>query len=193
MDKYSSDLATRLRVLNEKSRVLFAYWVSKRLFHNYVFFHKTFSFGDVDAMLDALNLVNRYLSNESINVNEIQKAIDTIEENTPDTNDFDSISVSFALDACNSLTECLSYLVDKDLQHLVDIGIFSRDTIDMFIQEKEDLNYSDDDFEQKIQNHYLMTQELLAQKDFLLKLKKDEVDKEDIVFTKVIDPSSLPS
>ncbi len=189
MDKYALKLTKDLEKLPPRSRLLFAFWVAKRLFHNYVFFSKATSFGDIDIMLDAFNLIDKYLKDEIKNEDEIIKAFGDIDENTPDTNDFSTVLVSFALDSCNALTECLRYILDENISHVVDIGIFARDTVDIFIQEINDMEINDLDFELNIQNNELMRKEITSQKIFLKRLKEKKVTLKEIVFDKIIDPS----
>ncbi|MEX0290736.1 MAG: DUF416 family protein [Flavobacteriaceae bacterium] len=189
MDKYALKLAAVLEELSPRSKLLFAYWISKRLFHNYAYFNQQTFFGDIDTMLDAFNLIEKHLKHGYLDNDEINVAIENVEKNTPDTNNFETIIVSFALDACNALTECLRYILDKDSQHVVDVGIFARDTIDMFIQEINDMDYTDPNFELSIQNDKHMREEMASQDDVLKRLKNEEDILQDIVFDKIIDPS----
>lgn len=190
MDKYALKLNNTLSKISSKNRLVFGFWVSKRLFHNYVYFNNVSSFGDIDFLFDAFNSIEKYLKNNEFNKIDIKKAIVDIDKNTPNTEDFDTILASFALDACNALSECLNYILDNKISHIVDIGIFARDTVDMYIQEKEDMDYSDPEFELKIQNNELMVKEMTSQYSFLNSLKnKNQVIIADIVFDKIIEPS----
>ncbi len=58
----------------------------------------------------------------------------------------------------------------REVHHIVDIASFCRDSIDMFIQEENDMDYSDPDFEQKILRHPLMVTELQRQKEIIRNL-----------------------
>ncbi|MNI76056.1 hypothetical protein D3C73_1322600 [compost metagenome] len=49
----------------------------------------------------------------------------------------------------------------------MDIASFCRDTVDMFIQEETDMDYSDPEFEQKILRHPLMVNELQRQNEII--------------------------
>ena len=192
MDNYKIYLTKELEQLTSQNRLLFAYWISKRLFHNYVYFNNVTSFGDIDVLFDAFNLIEKYLKYNIKDENDIRDAIYSVDLNTPDTNDFSTILVSFALDSCNALYECLQFIIDEDISHIVDVGLFARDTVDMFIQEAGDLNYSDPNFEYRIKNHDLMKSEMKAQEEFLLKLKSDyQISLREIVFDKIIDPEDV--
>ena len=103
MDNYKIYLTKELEQLTSQNRLLFAYWISKRLFHNYVYFNNVTSFGDIDVLFEAFNLIEKYLKYNIKDENDIRDAIYSVDLNTPDTNDFSTILVSFALDSCNAL------------------------------------------------------------------------------------------
>ena len=189
MDKYALKLHGSLEVLSDEQKLLFGFWISKRLFHNYVYFNKETSFGDIDVMLDAFNLIEKYLGSGSFDRATVIKAMDKVEMNTPDTEDYSTILVSFALDACSALNECLAFILDKKINRVIDIGIFARDTVDMFIQELNEMELGNPNFESEIQSNELMRREMTSQEIFLNRLKKGEVNLTDITFDKIIDPS----
>ncbi|WP_394974850.1 DUF416 family protein [uncultured Croceitalea sp.] len=191
MDKYAVRLKENVEKLSAKNKLLFAFWVSKRLFHNYVFFNEKTSYGDIDVMLDALNQIEKYINNSTVDNDEILNTITVVEANTPDTNNFDTILASFALDACSALIESLNFIIDQDIKYIVNVGVFARDTIDMFIQELEDMDYDDSNFESKIKNHTLMKQEMSDQNVMLSKLSNDEDVWNYIKYDRIIDPSLI--
>ncbi|RRS06041.1 DUF416 family protein [Aquabacterium soli] len=82
---------------------------------------------------------------------------------TPDTNDYDDLSASYALDAASSawlLATCLgSPMHEKVLQ----ISVLSIDSADRVIQELERIDFFDKNIEKLIQNHKIMLKELMAQ------------------------------
>ncbi|GAA0894556.1 hypothetical protein GCM10009122_42370 [Fulvivirga kasyanovii] len=189
MDNYLTELKETLKILNRQQKLVFAFWISKRLFSNYAFFHKETSFGDIDVLLDGLSLIDRYLFIDSTFVkDEVIKCIAQIDENTPDTNDYSQITVSFALDACVALTESLSYILDNNDQRIVNVASCARDTVDMFVQEKEELNYDDSEFEFKIQNDEFMKNEIRAQRDFFSRIKASDFTslRSNITFDEII-------
>ncbi|WP_350284654.1 DUF416 family protein [uncultured Croceitalea sp.] len=190
MDKYEVELGKKLKKLTKRNKLLFAFWVSKRLFNNYVYFNKRMSFGDIDAMLDAINLIEESLKTDTTNIDEVKRVITSIDNNAPDMDDFSTILASFALDSCNSLYESLEYILDEDDSHVINIGTYARDSVHMFVQELEGLDYEDPKFECKMHSNQFMIKEMSAQDSVLSKLAKSDVDiSKDITFENIIDPS----
>jgi hypothetical protein len=68
-----------------------------------------------------------------------------------------------ALDAANSIAEALEFAMDNSVEHLVTVSSLSRDTIDLFIQRRDGLKYSDEEFETRIARDPLMVAELAKQ------------------------------
>jgi uncharacterized protein YjaG (DUF416 family) len=52
--------------------------------------------------------------------------------------------VSAALDAGTAVVETLQSLLDGDSKQIVDVASFCRDTVDMYIQERDHLDYNTD-------------------------------------------------
>jgi uncharacterized protein len=95
-------------------------------------------------------------------------------ELTPDSEDFGSVLVSYAIDAGVAVFETLLCCLDNEAQHLVDTASVSRDAVDLFIQERDHMNYSDLDFEEKILADSLMQKELYKQLNDLELLKTNQ-------------------
>jgi len=175
----------RLNRLNRREKLIYVYWLSRRLFHNYADFHQETGFGNIDVLLDAINLIRRNILGEISDIIEINSLIEKIEINTPHTDDFDTIKVSFALDACNALSESLRYMMEPDDEIVVDVASFSIDTVDMFIQEKENFNGSDID--ERIHQDEFMKAEIRRQLVFLEMLESDSISIDDLKFENSID------
>jgi len=175
----------RLKQLDVRRKLIYGYWVSGRLLHNYIDFHNQAGFGNIDVLLDAMSLLRKCILGEKPNLLEIEMTLEKIDLNTPHTEDFDSIRVSFALNACNAISESLNYSIDFDDQRIVDIISFSIDTVDMFIQEKE--NFLGSDIEEKISNDNFMIREIASQLRFLEYLESDTFKLGEIEFDRNID------
>ena len=176
MDEFSSNVFKRLPILTDLKKTIFAYWCCKRLFPNYVKFNELENWGDINVLLDALNYLEAYLIGDEYDEGKIRELLQIIDDVTPNTNDFNTIYASFALDACSSIYETLLFLKDKKNEHIISVGSLMRDTVDMFIQEKEKLNYNDPNFEVKIKQDPFMINELNRQTQFLEKLLKYKED-----------------
>ncbi|TRX60097.1 DUF416 family protein [Fulvivirga sp. M361] len=176
MDEFSSNVFKRLPILTDLKKTIFAYWCCKRLLPNYVKFNELENWGDINVLLDALNYLEAYLINDEYDEGKIRELLRIIDDVIPNTNDFDTIYASFALDACSSIYETLLFLKDKKNEHIISVGSLMRDTVDIFIQEKEKLDYNDPNFEVKIKQDPFMINELNRQTQFLEKLLKYKGD-----------------
>ena len=78
---------------------------------------------------------NKSLKN--INTIKIAELKDGVEASIPDTDDFSGMECSCALNASASIAELLDYLVDGDLNHILDISTFMTDTVYFKVSEKE--------------------------------------------------------
>lgn len=160
-----------LEKLNDQQLIAFCYLCSKYMIDNYIFFSKKYNWGDIFILNDTLNTINKILiskKKENINLN---KMILSVDKQIPDTNDFSSLLCSFALDSSNCILETLKFINTNKVENVKNVATFCRDTVDMFIQEIEDLNYNDTKIEEDISNHELMLSELCRQKELINKIK----------------------
>jgi len=71
--------------------------------------------------------------------------------------------------------EALNFMLDKNISRLNDISSFAIDTVDMYVHERDELNYNTYPlFEEKILNDPLMQKELSIQKGIISYLFKTE-------------------
>jgi len=110
--------------------------VCKKLFFDYQEFSQQNKWGDLDTLLDAINLISQSL-NLQPDTGQTKQMLQRIEAITPDTEDFDN--ASYALNACAAVYESLEFILDKDPQHVFNIGTCLTDTIDFKIQEDDEL------------------------------------------------------
>ena len=101
---------------------------------------------------------------KSVRINKINLLTKEVEKNTPDTENFSTNFVSSALDACTAVLESLDFLVDNQFSRIKDISSFATDTVYMYIQYIDKLDFNTDrGFQQKIDNHPLMQKEVAIQ------------------------------
>jgi len=172
----------RLNNLEFKKQLIFAYLTCERLYPNYVLFSANFQFGDSSILRTAIDFVLSCILNDSIDNPLANKFLLAVEKNTPDTEDFDTIFVSSALDACTSVAEALDFLLDKQYSRLKDISTVAIDSVHMYIQELESLDFNTDkDFQIKIDSHPLMQREVAIQTGIINYLStRKSIDLEDI-------------
>lgn len=168
MDKYREKIKKDLIRLPREGCLLFAALTSERLYPNYVYFYNTFNWGNPKILEEAISVVFQFLiSKDSIDRSEILTLIEEVDLITPNTEDFSEIYVSFALDACTSVYSTLNFILDQKLEHIIDVAVYARDTVDMFIQERDDINSFTIDIENKISNDPLMIREKKRQTDVI--------------------------
>jgi hypothetical protein len=177
MDAYKEEVKSKLVAIPDKGKVLFAILICERLYPNYVAFQKINNWGDHSILQEGIALIRQYLIKEDLfDVDEITNVIESINEITPSTEDFSGIITSFALDACTAVLDTLEFLVDKNPEHIADVATYARDTVDMYIQEKDDLNANDPMIEEKIAKDPFMVKEKSIQRELLKKLTVIKVE-----------------
>jgi uncharacterized protein YjaG (DUF416 family) len=70
----------------------------------------------------------------------------------PDTENFESPLTSAALDAAVAVTNALEYCLDNEDKKIDEVATVARDTVDLYIQDRDNLDYQDPNFEEKISN-----------------------------------------
>jgi hypothetical protein len=93
----------------------------------------------------------------------IEKLIGQCDALTPDTEDFQIILVSSALDAANVVLCLLQTIADAEAGVAADAAELAADLVDMYVQELESMDRQAPDLEQRIANHPLMRAECQRQ------------------------------
>ncbi len=154
----------KLKKLEFNKQRAFAYLTCERLFPNYTHFSNNFDFGNPQVLREAIDFLYLNIFEKSPNKNKIDFLIKEVNKNTPDTEDFTTNFVSSALDACTATSDSLDFLVDSDFTKILYISTYATDTVSMYIQEIENLDFNQDkDFQQKIDAHSLMRKEIAKQ------------------------------
>ncbi len=171
-----------LKKLHFKKQIIFVYLTCERLYRNYTYFSEHFGFGNPIRLRQAIDILRENLLSQNFNRKQIESLITSIDEITPLPEDYDTILASSAMDACGVVHESLYFLLDAVPSRLSDISTFATDTVDMFIQEEENLDFNTDKlFFEKIQNHPLMQREVSIQNGIISFLNKSkDIDDEDI-------------
>lgn len=173
MDKYRTDISNLLRLLSFEKRVAFGALICEKLYPNYNHFSDVTSFGNPDILQNAISIIFQSIyRNDLFSDEDLQNVIDEIESITPNTEDFDTILVSFALDACTSILSTLYFIQNGEVENIIDAATYARDTVDMYIQERDNLMINDNLLEEKIENDILMRREKKRQKDVIWNLQK---------------------
>jgi uncharacterized protein len=179
MDKYRVEISRLLKPLSFQNRLIFGALTCEKLYPNYEYFSQNTSWGNGQILQNAISVIYQSVfRNDLFSEVEIQNLIDEVEGITPDTEDFEGILVSFALDACTSVLSTLNFIIDSETENIVDVATFARDTVDMYIQERDDLDANDKMIEIKIEQDIFMQKEKQRQYSVikLLSEKNDITD-----------------
>ncbi|HXH93129.1 MAG TPA: DUF416 family protein [Thermoanaerobaculia bacterium] len=161
-----------LESLSPHHRIAFGATCCERLLPNYAAFAKDTGWGDPSVMRDALAYIWMTIGKGTANDAEIARTIANCEALIPDTEEFSSAYTSAAVDAGTAIVETLKALLDPTARHIVDVASFCRDTVHMFIQERDALDFgADSSFDAKIADDPLMRSELGQQAAVLQELK----------------------
>jgi uncharacterized protein YjaG (DUF416 family) len=172
----------KLKELDFNKQRAFAYLTCERLFPNYVYFSNNFDFGNPDVLKEAIDFFYLNIFEKNPDKNKINFIAKDVEKNTPYTEDFTTNFVSSALDACTAISDSLDFLIDKDFGKIINISIYATDSVNMYIQEIENLDFNNDkNFQQRINNHPLMQKEVAIQSGIIAFLNNSKVlDFEDL-------------
>jgi hypothetical protein len=186
MDEFKFDgneLKTMLLRLSPYQQIAFAAACCERMLPNYAAFSKMEKWGNTTFLRSALDEVWGLIEKNRCDKQTIQRHVNQCESIVPDTEEFSSIYTSPALDAANAIIETLECCLSHDTAKIVDVAGFARDTVDMYIQDKENIERFDAQVEQQILSHPLMVREMKQQRE----------DLHFLIETPILDGKSLQS
>ena len=170
--EWLSVLRTRLSMLKYQESLAFAASCCERLLPNYKAFAREVRWGNPTGLGQAVDLIWRLAGTESSAADAvIREAVKICDAAAPDTEKFSSVLTSAALDAASSIAETLEFAQDRNVEHLVTVSSLSRDTIDLYIQHRNNLDYSDGQFEDTIARDPLMVAEIEKEQRDLRRLE----------------------
>jgi uncharacterized protein len=163
-------------------RTAFAAACAERLLPNYAAFAAETGWGDTRRLRAALDAVWRHLGDPGgVAASELRAHYAAVDEAIPDTEDFDTPLVSFALDAGVAVLSATAACYDPDPAHAASASEAATDTLDMFIQESLDLDASGPELEAVIAAHPLMQRERARQAEDLQTLADASVLTADVL------------
>ncbi|RAJ77247.1 uncharacterized protein DUF416 [Chitinophaga dinghuensis] len=162
--------------LSPEKQLTFAYLICKRLAPNYAFFSKQFGFGNTNQLNACIDFIYNHIIKNDFDENAAIIHLHNIDAITPFPENFNTILASSALDACSAILDTLIFITDQDFNLIENISSYATDSVDMYVQDLENLdNNTDEDFEKKITNHPLMVKEIKTQNDICISLKNTDV------------------
>ena len=165
-------LTARLNALNERQQLAFGAIISERLIPNYIMFHQKTGWGDPSLIQSSMNLVWAYLEGQHVDSLQIQTAITSCEKLLPDSENFETLYISFAQDSVCAVCSILDYLLESNVDKIAQVAILATDSVDLYVQEIDALQPNDPELEHKILTHELMQRELAEQQANLKWIEK---------------------
>lgn len=158
-----NEIGRQLEELPHEKRVAFAAACCERLIGNYVAFMNESGWGDESPLRNAINQVWKCSLGNPITSDEIQQLTEKCESVAPDSEEFDALLTASAQDAVFAVCSAFDYLRDNDISKLVQCSSYPVDSVDLYVQEIENMAPNSTDLEERIREHRLMQQEIERQ------------------------------
>lgn len=166
-------LSEKLDKLVYWKQLVFLVSVCQRLLPSFIVFAKEAGVHGEDVLQNALDKAwNSLLDGEFLLDLSLQQEL--CESVAPDTEEFDSKYVSSALDAAIAISLLMKAFTINETNIIVEATTLIRDSVDMYVQEIENMDPNDPNLEKRILCHELMQNELKKQKEDILYLSKLE-------------------
>lgn len=156
-------LVARLTDLDEPRQLVFGALCCERLLPNYLVFSQEQEWGVMARLRQGLDRVWQHIGGVALDAREAVMLCDEVEAVVPDSENFDSLYVTAAQDACLAVCALYDFIVEPDTQHIADVARFATDSVDLYVQEIEQMPAVTRDLEYMITEHRLMQRELRQQ------------------------------
>jgi uncharacterized protein YjaG (DUF416 family) len=180
MDHFAQEASIRVPKLTTSNKIAFAYAICVRLQPHYEAFFEAEGWGNPAVLHSALATLQQAVFSAP-EVSDLQQQYQQVEEVTPDSEDFGGTLGSFALDTCCALLSALDFVLKGTEQYVLDVAVFARNTVDLYVQELGDMEPNDPQLEQKIERSPYMVQEVNWQRETLNRLESTEWPSQDLL------------
>lgn len=153
-------------------RIAFCASCCQRMLPNYEKFHRMEHWGDPASLRRAVEEVWNSLAGQPISEDRVELLAQQCQDAAPDTEVFSSLYASSALDAASAIVETLQCCRDRSPKWGATVATSARDTVDMYIQMRDDLAPSGAEMEATIANDPLMRREIEKQQADLVELRR---------------------
>lgn len=170
--RFLDGLEEKLRALPAHCQLAFGASICERHFQDYIDFSRDEEWGDGDSLREALNLAWTVAVEESaLPMTGLDGLLAKCMSAIPDTEDFQTASVSDALDVGIMVVLSLEFMRNCDPREIVQVAAQARDLIDAKVRGIEDAIGYGPDSESKIASHPWMVSEIRALKSSLATLE----------------------
>lgn len=155
--QYQNQITAACGPLNHAERVAVCLMCCNRLAPLYLQFSTTEHWGNPETLWQVRELAGNWLVGDRSIPAALRSQIDAV---IPDTEDFSSPLVSYALNASAAHADLLDLLLDDKLELVLQVLQDCYDSVDFFVQERLDPEYKDGVTEQQVENHAAMRAEV---------------------------------
>ena len=149
--------------MSTQKQLAFCYLTCERLLPNYAYFSRVCAFGSPTVLRTAIDfLYDAIFSTEPDSIR-VRQLIGLIDPNTPDTEDFETIFVSSALDACSATIDSLEFLLNNDFKKISDVSTSAIDTVEMYTSDLIDNDPDNTSARENEMLHPLVEREIAIQ------------------------------
>jgi uncharacterized protein len=173
-------LKEMLTGIDKDLQLAFAASCAERILPNYEKFCEVTNWGDLSPLRDSLDLIWEACMGKILSLHDIETAMKLCEAVIPDSNDFKSFYSTLAQDAVFSIWNLMDYLKDGNIDSLISGARYTTDSIDLYVQEIENITITDPQREDKILHHPMMQQEL-ARQQRNLRIVRESVSKHETI------------
>lgn len=171
----------QLVALDSGRRLVFGALCCERLLPNYISFQSDSGWGEFAPVRKALDCVWAHVYGDVQTNTEIVDASSACELAAPSSDDFTSIYVTAAQDACFAVCSLLDYVLENDIDKIVQAATYATDSVDLFVQETDGIEPGDPEHEAKIVRHPLMQRELERQASDLEAIRSAQAMSRDFI------------
>lgn len=157
-------LEVQLSQMSIRARLAFALLCCERMLPNYRAFATQEDFGEPAVLRQTLDGFWDFLEKDELPALEGKNRC---EELAPDTEDYQSLLTSPALDAAVAIATLFDVVGSESPKPALEIACLARDTVDMYVQEIESMDSSSPTLEDQIADHTLMQKEIEKQQSDL--------------------------
>jgi uncharacterized protein len=156
-----------LNDISEFHRIAFAASCCERMLPSYKKFVEVENWGDYECFRIFLNQIWGHIIGNYLTGEYIINSMDMCFEIGPDSEYFESVYTSYAIDLGSAIYHTFKYCLTSDIKNLLAVANAAISTVDLFVQEKYNMDPNDHNLEFKICNDELMQTEIIKQIDDL--------------------------
>lgn len=156
-------LIEALAQLSKASCIAFGISCCERIYPNYVAFSQATRWGDSDILRASLDMAWHHLDDEKLTCEVASRYSEQCELAIPSSDDFGNALSTYAQDSALAVCTLLDYFCTSELERIAQTASFAVDTVDLFVQDVDEIPAICVDREDRILQHELMQSEIRRQ------------------------------